>query len=107
MSIYAQLDTGEQDQFATTKGWGEVGRWIDALDSDTYPQLVHLREFGWSQQVVKLNEELARSVKSDPPDSQDVLSVVKRLTDFLGVAPEGAEVLTITDGLTVNDAPQT
>jgi len=95
MSVYANLDDGQQSQVATTLGWGEVGRMIDDLDADDYPTLIHLREFGWTEDVVSLRPELAAAASESDPNVKDVLANVLKFVD----KADDDVVLIISDGM--------
>jgi hypothetical protein len=83
---YLTVDEQEPTQFATNTGMAQLGAWIDRLDPGSYPDLVHLREHGWTEPASALREQLAMAVKAQPPDERTA-SVV-------------AELLSLLDGLT-------
>ena len=99
MSYYVAFDGELSDQVATNTGWADFGRWVDDLDDKVYPELVHLREHGWSQRLDSLGADLVDAVEHHAPDDADTLSVVASLQAQLHNRG-GAEVATITDGMT-------
>ena len=95
MSKYLTIDTDEPRTFASNTGWADAGRWIDGLDADTYPDLVHFREYGWTEPALALREQLAKAVKDNPPDERTA-SVTSELLDLLDGL--GDEVVGLSDG---------
>jgi hypothetical protein len=96
MSILAALDGGEPTDLASNLGWGDFGRWVDQLNPEIFPQLSHLRVYGWCQNLPKLAKELEEGLGLRSA-SGDVASTGKALLEVL--TGTKAEVLTITDGL--------
>ena len=96
MSVYVAFDGQTGPQIASNTGWGDAGRWIDGLDPQTYGELVHLHEHGWTQQLAALRDQVAAAMRGSPPD-KTVAATMKELLDAI---PDSAEVATITDGLT-------
>jgi hypothetical protein len=101
MAIYGNFDTGEQVQLATISGWGSFGDWVDGLSVDDAPELIHVREYGWSQEIGDLSEQLRQSMSAAPPPDDDTASIANGLADFLATSGD-AEVLIVSDGLTTN-----
>ncbi len=101
MSYEARLDTGPAIQVASTKGWGDVRRWADKLEVADYPQIHHLLDHGWSQDLPGLNAQLFDAVEAHMPDDA-VLATVAGLVDFLDEHPDAGAIV-ITDG-TSNEA---
>lgn len=69
----------EGQQVASNRGWADVVRWSHTLDPGRYPELVHLCEHGWSQQVSVLKDELSRVT----PSAVDVRTTIYGLRDIL------------------------
>lgn len=100
MSIYANFDTEEQSQFASNTGWGDVIRWSDSLDVKAASEIVHLCEYGWSQNLPLLQSQLKAAVATQKPAS-DVVSTVRSLLAAILDARLGknkATVLVVSDG---------
>lgn len=93
MSVYATLDGAIGPQLASNQGWADFGSWVDDLDDDQ-EEVLHLREHGWCQHLPELSKQLKASLQTSKPDD-DVASIVQDLLDAI----DGAEVLTITDGM--------
>ena len=98
MSYYAALDGVMGGQVATVTGWGDFTRWVDSLDAKTYPDLVHLADYGWDQDMPNVQEQLSAALKAVPPEAEDVRDVAAELLGVLAARGE-AEVLSIGDGL--------
>lgn len=96
MSYYAALDDKFTADFASNTGMADFGAWVDSLDADTYPELVHLREYGWDRDLPDLQTQLPAAVKEHPPE-ESAASVADGLAKILASRGD-AEVLTISDG---------
>ena len=92
MSRYASFDDGSQQQIATNSGWGSFIQWSDGLEVEQFPELIHLAEHGWSQNLGKVVEELRKAKSSEDADTEHV---VKGLIELLS-GRDGAMV--VTDG---------
>lgn len=95
MSVYATLDGEISDQIASNGGYGDFGRWVDGLDVDAFPQLVHLREHGWTQNLPDFRQQLNQALEENPP-GPDTEEMAKGLSDLLD--KNDAEVLTVSEG---------
>lgn len=71
--------------------------WIDTLDADAYGELVHLREYGWSQNIGTLSAQLTAAVVGSSPEDKTVISTLKELQDSL--KGEDGNVVSISDGM--------
>ena len=70
MSRYAQFDEdGNQYQIASNLGWSEFGKWVESLDSEKYPALFELWEYGSTQDIQGLTDQLEDALKTTPPSS--------------------------------------
>jgi hypothetical protein len=96
MSLYAQFDDGTQEFLSSNRGWSEFGEWADGLDTDEYPQVVHLREYGWCQQLAGLKYQLHAALKWRRPANDRVAATAGTLLAILSNRT-GGEVLTVTD----------
>lgn len=96
MSIYATLDGEIGDQVASNRGWSDALDWIDGLDADRFPEPIRLVDYGWSQELPELKQQLESALEESPPD-KDTASVMQSLISMLNGTE--AEVLTLTDGL--------
>lgn len=97
MSVYAQIDGGEQRQIASNTGWGDACRWIDTLDVDEAGELIHLREHGWTDEASIAAEQLHRELDIGEV-APDVAAVCADLLIVLESAAAG-DVVCITDGM--------
>jgi hypothetical protein len=98
MSIYAQFDNGEQRQFASNKGWSDVIAWGESLSVDQFPEIAHLCDHGYEQQLYALEAQLSTAVAASPPP-EDVVATINNLLDALALRGD-ADALFITDGMT-------
>jgi hypothetical protein len=97
VSVSISLDSEIVGELASNKGWGDACRWIDGLGVEHYEELVHLREYGWSQHLDELAAQLAKAMEEHAPKDL-VRDTVSRLLTFAR-NPEGAEVMTVNDGV--------
>jgi hypothetical protein len=94
VSYSATFNDGRSVQAGTTKGWNDFTRWAETLDAEEYPELAHLAEYGWSQDLTELTSQLADALDSDAPSDPDTADVAKGLLDFLKGRGD-AEVVTV------------
>lgn len=104
MSIYAQFDNDEQRQFASNQGWSDLIAWSETLDETRFPEIVHLCDNGYEQQLDALEQQLTEAVQLSPP-SEDVAATVESLIDALAVRGS-ADALFITNGMTADDGEE-
>lgn len=92
-------DPADGDHVASTAGWAAFLDWAGALDEEEWPELAWLSENAWSDDPVRLEDDLADAVKAKPgKPSPDVLGVARSLLDAVRARPEGAVALVVTDG---------
>ena len=97
MGLYLNTDTDEQIPLASNAGWSQFGAWVDGLD-DSFTELSHLWEYGWSEPVADLREQLLSAIHSTPPNDADTAHTAKQLLESLSrLQDEGAVV--VTDGM--------
>lgn len=99
MTVSAIFGGEQWVDFATTKGTGDFMRWADGLVADDFPGIVHLAEWGWTNDLPSLRDELVEAVKKLPPGE----SLRKTLDGFILAiesAPKGAASVMLSDGLT-------
>lgn len=97
MSYQAILDDDESIQVASNEGWYRFTDWVGTLDSAAYPELAHLAQYGWEQDLGDLAEQIEEALEASPPDD-DVAGVARGLLEFLD-AHEDAEALVVTQGV--------
>jgi hypothetical protein len=73
-----------------TRGGGAFCRWVDGLDAASFGELVHLREYGWTQQPAEVAKQLAAAGN---PDNDSLTPLIQSLA----AACKDTEVLAITD----------
>ncbi len=100
VSISAKLDTGQMEQIATNKGWGEFSRWVRTLEMDQFPVLHHLVEYGWTQKVPEAREQLLTALGGK--QSKNVADIGAGLVTLIREAKLD-DVLVITNGLGPDD----
>jgi len=96
MSLYLNTDAGQQYSLATVAGWGLVGEWADHLDAAKYPEMVHLWEYGWCQDVPALRSEVGTA---PPPHDRNTAHTLDTLSETLRHIPDDAAVV-VSDGMT-------
>lgn len=100
MGLYLQLgdDKANASDLASTSGWGDVGRWADALPAKTADTLVHLWHHGYEVDLTDLVKEVKAAMKSHTP-KPDVASTLTNLLSILKEARDVSYVL-VTNGMT-------
>lgn len=104
MSYYLVVGGEKWTQVASVIGWRDFRSWVDGIGSDNADELRHLVEYGWSQKLPDLSEQLTESLSSGKP-SADVKDIGQTVLTALADAPDGAESAVLTDGLTGIDDP--
>jgi hypothetical protein len=94
MGLYLNTDSQEQIELAANEGWSEVGKWIDSLDAENYPDLVHLWEHGWAEPVSALIDQIQQALQEKPPQSEALKTAAELLQSLSTLAPDGAVVVT-------------
>ena len=94
MSRYAQINDDEPAFFASNSGWSEVIDWTDNLPAKKCPNLIHLAEHGYSENLPKLVKEIAVGLAISKPDD-NVAKTLKELSDLL---KDEAGIVMITSG---------
>lgn len=97
MGIYAAFDGEISDQIASNQGWADFGRWSDKLDAGKFPEIVLLSDYGWSQHIPLLRDQLKAAASEVAPDANTV-SIITGLVDLL--TGSQSEVVTVTNGIT-------
>lgn len=103
MSIYAQFDNGEQRQFASNKGWGDVVRWSETIGEE-FQAIKHLAQHGYEIELEQLEAEIAQAIQSSPP-AEDVRRTLEGLVDALAIRGDG-DTLFVTDGMGPDDGKE-
>lgn len=102
---YSLITGGEKwTQVASIAGWKTFREWVEEIESDDIDELRHLVEYGWSQKLPDLSEQLTETLSSGKP-SADVKDIGQTVLAALEDAPDGAESAVLTDGLTSIDDP--
>lgn len=102
---YSLITGGEKwTQVASIAGWKEFREWVEEIESDGIDELRHLVEYGWSQKLPDLSEQLTETLSSGKPTA-DVKDIGQTVLAALEDAPDGAESAVLTDGLTGIDDP--
>jgi hypothetical protein len=101
MGFYLAVDLEEPAPLASNAGWGDVQEWGEGLEAEAFPQLVHLLEHGWSA-APPLFAELSQALQEQPPRSSDLATTLDGLLTLLRKA-QGAEVVSVTDGMGPDD----
>lgn len=99
MTTYAVIGGEQWEDFATTRGHGDFVRWTDTLDPGQYPLLAHLADWGWVNEIDKLEDEIERALEENKPFD----SLAKTLQGFLEILSRReaeAESVMLTNGLT-------
>jgi hypothetical protein len=84
---------GESFQIGTNTGAVELAEWATSLDPTEYPDLTHLFNEGWTDDVHLLQRQISDAIEAKPP-SPDVLKSARHLME-LCVGRGDDEVATI------------
>jgi hypothetical protein len=99
---YSLVVGGEKwTQVASISGWGDFRKWARRQKT---PELRHLIDYGWSQDIPELKKQIEESLENDPP-GEDVAGIASAMVKALESGPTGAESVVLTDGLTEIDDP--
>ena len=89
----------EEFALASTLGWYDFKSWIDKLNVEIYPQLIHLVDWGWCQELDALLLELKLALVASPPQSPTVDATLRSLVDALMFSSDDATSLFVSDGM--------
>ena len=95
MSIYATVGETEPVFFSSNQGWKELTEWADGLSDETYSDVVHVAEHGFTNNSGDLSSQLVAAMVDDPPPD-DVRATVDELIELL--SGESGEVI-ISSGI--------
>lgn len=95
MGYYLQIDQLDQKELASISGWGDVCKWAATLPKDDSEELKHFCQYGWTQAIPEMKEEIEKCLKAHKP-SHDVVSTLENLINNL---VKDATLATVTDGL--------
>lgn len=93
MSLYTTDGTAEPAFFASNTGYGDFVSWASELPADDFGEVLHLTDYGWSDDIKTLRKQLALAVKEHGPE-KDVRRVAVSLFNQLS-----GDCVVITDGL--------
>jgi hypothetical protein len=103
MSQYIQLDSGEQFFLSSNTGWGDCVRWSESLPVKGNEALLHLVEYGWSQEHQRVASQIKAALEATRPH-KDIVSVMEHIAKRCQEFPDG--VILITDGMTSKDVEE-
>ena len=103
MTYYLIVGGTEQRPLASTLGWYEFKRWTDGLSVETYPQLIHLVDWGICQHLDTLLLELKFALLASPPQTPEVDHTLRSMLDTVMFSSPDAGSMFVTDGLGADD----
>lgn len=94
MSYYIVPDADEArgQQVASVGGWADVRAWAETFSPAGCPELQHLLEHGWSQEVQALRTEIESERRAHPPTAD----VGHTLDALVGALPPEATIVNLT-----------
>ena len=98
MTYYLIVGGQEQMPLATTSGWADLKLWSRILTPAAYPQLVHLIDHGWAQQLDSLALEIKKAMLAHAPDTESVAATLEDLYYAVAYSGEAASVF-VSDGM--------
>lgn len=101
MAYSAIIGGTEQIPLASTQGWADAKSWIDELDAETFPLIVHLAEHGWTQDLPGVRKQIIAALKAQPPDDESIAKTMAGLA--LALKSAKGESLFVSDGTAVDD----
>lgn len=98
MSIYLSPDDSAGEQVASNQGWTDFGDWLETIDEEEYPDLIHLWEHGWSEPVLEVVRQLKEAATSMAPDDETVRQTIGMMLGAMASMDNGGPVIA-TNGL--------
>jgi hypothetical protein len=98
MTYYLIVGGKQQRPLATTTGWYDFKRWARGLNVEHYPQLTHIVDWAWAQNLDDLLRELKLALVAAPPESETVEETLRSLMDSVAFS-KGSSSIFVTDGL--------
>ena len=83
MGYTATFDDGDAVPVGSSQGWPAVGEWIDTLSAAYYAPLVHLREWGWSNDLRAVAANIWLALRQSPPRDATVRATATELMNLL------------------------
>lgn len=99
MSYSIQIGAEGFEQIASNAGYAAFGDWVESLDLEKYGELIHLYEWGWSQNLDDLQSQIVAAENDDAPDEESVSETLAGIVEIIESRPEDAVVATITGGI--------
>jgi hypothetical protein len=104
MSYSIQIGSGGFEQIASNEGYADFGAWVESLDVEKYPDLIHLYEWGWCENLDDLKSQIDAAMRDDdPPKDKTVVETVSGIQQIIADRPADAVVATISAGLSDRD----
>ena len=97
MGYYLKIGLAESEPLATISGWGDVIRWLAGLPEGEYMELRGFVEYGWTQEMDAVEQEIAEALKHERPKDEDTVSILTNLAHLLAKRDKAALVATVTD----------
>jgi len=94
----ATIGGEESFALASTRGWHDFKVWVDTLPVEMYPDLIHLAEYGWSQELLDLHRQLLLAVAHKRPNDQ-VYRTAQNLEGYLLHRDPKAESIFVSDSM--------
>lgn len=96
MTLALIIDGEFAADVATNSGWSDFCDWTDALDLAIYPELIHLVDFGWVDNLPMLQKQIEDGIREIRPGAS-AMEVATGLLKELRKAKK-AEYIIISDG---------
>lgn len=102
MSLYATFDETPGVQIASNRGWSDLVGWTDELDIENYETLIHLTDYGWTNNLSYLLQEIRKAVEKHAPTAEGLDKTIADLVELID-ANKDKEAIFITDGFVKDD----
>jgi|GEM_PF-2574424 len=97
MGYYAFIDTEYAGDVSSNFGWFDFADWGEALDKNTYPELVRLCLEGLAE-VGPLRRDLTAALKANPPADAGSIEVGEGLLEIMQPVTDDEAIILISDG---------
>jgi len=98
MTMSLVVDGKEHIPLSSNLGWSKLQEWARLLDPKLYGEVIHLAEYGVSQDVPALQDQLAAALEKAKPFSVAVTHTVSSLRESLSQT-KSAGCVFVSNGL--------
>lgn len=100
MGFYLDIDDVLSVPLASVTGWGDVRRYTKRLPLTRFFNFVQFVEWGESEKLELLTEELKTLLSGRAPASEETTKTLSNLLSVLESRPEDSIIAFVNDGMT-------